>query len=234
MLEIENAHVFYGDVQVLRAASMSVEQGEIVALVGANAAGKSTLVNTIAGLLHPREGRIRFEGEDITGVPAHTIVKRGLVLIPEGRHLFPFMSVIDNLNLGCYIPEARDRRQQTLDMVFGLFPTLAERRGQMAGSLSGGEQQMCAIARGLMSRPKLLILDEPSLGLAPIMVRKTLDVVREVNTGGTTVLLVEQNVQHALALAHRGYVLENGMMAMSGKGPDLLADPQLRKSYLGI
>lgn len=234
MLEIDNVNVFHGDVQALRSASLSIEQGEIVALVGSNAAGKSTLVNTVAGLHRPRGGVIRFQGEDITGMPAHEVVKRRLVLIPEARHLFPFMSVMANLELGCYVAEARRQRQKSLEMVFGLFPDLADRRTQLAGSLSGGEQQMCAIARGLMARPALLILDEPSLGLAPLMVKKTLDVVREVNRGGTTILLVEQNVQHALTMAHRGYVLEAGMVVMSGTGSDLLADPHLRKAYLGL
>ena len=234
MLEIENINVFHGDVQALRSVSLSVEEGEIVALVGSNAAGKSTLVNTVAGLHRPRGGRIRFQGEDITGVAAHNVVKRGLVLIPEARHLFPFMSVMANLELGGYAPQARSQRRETLEMVFALFPALAERRNQLAGSLSGGEQQMCAIGRGLMAQPKLLILDEPSLGLAPMMVKKTLDVVREINEKGTTILLVEQNVQHALAMASRGYVLENGMIVMSGSGRDLLADPHLRKAYLGV
>jgi len=213
---------------------MTVEQGEIIALVGANAAGKSTLVNTVAGVLRPREGRIRFLGEDITALSGHLLVGRGLVLIPEGRHLFPFMSVMDNLHLGCYCEGARKHREETLKNVFAMFPTLAERRDQLAGSLSGGEQQMCAIARGLMARPKLLILDEPSLGLAPLMVQRTLDTVKEINAAGTAVLLVEQNVQHALKMAHRGYVLENGTIIMGGTGQELLNNPHLKKAYLGI
>jgi branched-chain amino acid transport system ATP-binding protein len=234
LLKIENVNVFHGDVQALKSVSMTVEQGEIIALVGANAAGKSTLVNTVAGVHRPRQGRIRFLGEDITDLPGHLLVGRGLVLIPEGRHLFPFMSVMDNLQLGGYCGEARKHQEETLAGVFKMFPMLAERREQLAVSLSGGEQQMCAIARGLMARPKLLILDEPSLGLAPLMVQKTLDTVREINAAGTTVLLVEQNVQHALKMAHRGYVLENGTIVMGGTGQELLNDPHLKKAYLGI
>lgn len=234
MLKIENVNVFHGDVQALKSVSMTVEQGEIVALVGANAAGKSTLVNTVAGVHRPRQGRIWFLGEDITKLPGHLLVGRGLVLIPEGRHLFPFMSVMDNLQLGCYCGEARKHQEATLEGVFKMFPMLADRREQLAVSLSGGEQQMCAIARGLMARPKLLILDEPSLGLAPLMVQKTLDTVKEINAAGTTVLLVEQNVQHALKMAHRGYVLENGTIVMGGTGQELLNNPHLKKAYLGI
>lgn len=234
MLDIENVSVFHGDVQALRAVSLRVGAGEIVALVGANAAGKSTLVNTIAGVHRARQGRIRFLGEDITKVPGHTLVSRGLVLIPEGRHLFPFMTVMDNLQLGCFSGEARQHQDATLERVFTMFPALAERRGQLAGLLSGGEQQMCAIARGLMAQPKLLILDEPSLGLAPLMVQKTLEIVKEIGAAGTTILLVEQNVQHALRMAHRGYVLENGTIVMEGTGQELLNDAHLKRAYLGI
>lgn len=234
MLKLEDVSVFHGDVQALQSVSMTVEHGEIIALVGANAAGKSTLVNTVAGVHRPRRGRIQFLGEDITQLPGHSLVGRGLVLIPEARHLFPFMSVMANLELGCFCAEARKHRAETLERVFAMFPTLAERQEQLAVSLSGGEQQMCAIARGLMARPKLLILDEPSLGLAPRMVQKTLEVVKEINATGTTVLLVEQNVQHALNMANRGYVLENGKIVMGGTGQDLLNDPHLRKAYLGI
>ena len=234
MLKIEKINVFHGDVQALKEVSLSVAQGEIVALVGANAAGKSTLVNTVVGVHRARQGRISFLGEEITKVPGHQLVSRGLALIPEGRHLFPFMSVMDNLYLGCYCGAARSERAASLEKVFAMFPALADRRGQLAGSLSGGEQQMCAIARGLMARPKLLILDEPSLGLAPILVQKTLETVKEINAAGTTVLLVEQNVQHALNMAHRGYVLENGTIVMGGTGQELLNNPHLKKAYLGI
>jgi branched-chain amino acid transport system ATP-binding protein len=234
LLKIENLSVFHGDVQALRSVTMDVEQGEIIALVGANAAGKSTLVDTLAGVHRPKQGKIEFLGEDITRVPGHLLVERGLVLIPEGRHLFPFMSVMDNLNLGCYWEGARKYREETLAKVLAMFPALAERRDQLAVSLSGGEQQMCAIARGLMARPRLLILDEPSLGLAPLLVQKTLQVVKEINAAGTTILLVEQNVQHALQMSHRGYVLENGTIVMGGAARDLLNDPHLKKAYLGI
>jgi len=234
LLELEGVSVFHGDVQALRAVSLQVKEGEIVALVGANAAGKSTLVNTIAGVHRARQGRISFLGKDITRVPGHMLVGHGLVLIPEGRHLFPFMTVEDNLQLGCYGKEARRHREASLEGVFAMFPALAERREQLAMSLSGGEQQMCAIARGLMARPKLLILDEPSLGLAPLMVEKTLEIVKEINRTGTTVLLVEQNVQLALTMVHRGYVLENGTIVMEGKGQELLNDAHLKKAYLGI
>jgi branched-chain amino acid transport system ATP-binding protein len=234
LLNLADVSVFHGDVQALKSVTMKVDQGEIVALVGANAAGKSTLVNTVAGVHRTRRGSIRFLEEEVSGLPGHLLVARGLVLIPEGRHLFPFMSVMDNLQLGCYCGEARKHRNQTMDSIFSMFPMLAERRNQLAVSLSGGEQQMCAIARGLMARPKLLILDEPSLGLAPLMVQKTLEIVREINAAGTTVLLVEQNVQHALNMAHRGYVLENGTIVMGGTGQDLLANPHLRRAYLGI
>ncbi len=234
MLKIEKVNVFHGDMQALKEVSLNVEQGEIVALVGANAAGKSTLVNTVAGVHRARQGRISFLGEEITKVPGHQLVSRGLVLIPEGRHLFPFMSVMDNLHLGCYCGAARSERARSLEKVFAMFPALSDRRGQLAGSLSGGEQQMCAIARGLMAKPKLLILDEPSLGLAPILVQKTLETVKEINAAGTTVLLVEQNVQHALNMAHRGYVLENGTIVMGGTGQELMNNPHLKKAYLGI
>ena len=234
MLELTDVSVYHGDVQALRAVSLQVKEGEIVALVGANAAGKTTLVNTIAGVPQARQGRICFLGKDITRVPGHTLAGRGLVLIPEARHLFPFMSVMDNLQLGCFNGEARQCRDATLERVFIMFPALVERRKQLAGLLSGGEQQMCAIARGLMARPKLLILDEPSLGLAPLMVKKTLEIVQEISAAGTTILLVEQNVQHALRMAHRGYVLESGTIVMEGTGQDLLNDAHLKKAYLGI
>ena len=234
MLELTDVSVYHGDVQALRAVSLQVKEGEIVALVGANAAGKTTLVNTIAGVHQARQGRICFLGKDITRVPGHTLPGRGLVLIPEARHLFPFMSVMDNLQLGCFNGEARQCRDATLERVFIMFPALVERRKQLAGLLSGGEQQMCAIARGLMARPKLLILDEPSLGLAPLMVKKTLEIVQEISAAGTTILLVEQNVQHALRMAHRGYVLESGTIVMEGTGQDLLNDAHLKKAYLGI
>jgi branched-chain amino acid transport system ATP-binding protein len=233
LLEIQDAEQYYDDLQVLHEVSLTVKQGEIVSLVGPNAAGKSTTINMISGIIKPRRGRITFQGQRVDTLPAHAIVELGIVQIPEGRGLFPFMTVLENLELGSYGTEARRRKAETLEHVLELLPVLKERQNQLAGSLSGGEQQMLAIGRGLMARPKLLMLDEPSLGLAPMLVQKCFDIVKEVHAQGTTVLLVEQNVHHALALADRGYVLENGRIVMSGKGTDLLGDPNLRRAYLG-
>jgi branched-chain amino acid transport system ATP-binding protein len=212
---------------------MDVRDGEIVALVGPNAAGKSTTINMISGIITPRHGQIFFEGQRVDTMPPEQVVALGIVQIPEGRGLFPFMTVEENLDLGSYVRKVRRSKAETMARVLELLPILKERRTQMAGSLSGGEQQMLAIGRGLMARPKLLMLDEPSLGLAPLMVQQCFEIVKEVHAQGTTVLLVEQNVHHALALADRGYVLENGRIVMSGTGADLLADPNLRKAYLG-
>ena len=233
MLEIREADQYYDDLQVLHGVSLAVSQGEIVALVGPNAAGKSTTLNMISGVIKPRRGQITFQGQRVDRLPAHAIVELGIVQIPEGRGLFPFMTVLENLELGSYTAEARRRKAETLEHVLDLLPVLRERQNQLAGSLSGGEQQMLAIGRGLMARPKLLMLDEPSLGLAPMLVQKCFEIVKEVHAQGTTVLLVEQNVHHALAMADRSYVLENGRIVMSGKGSDLLADPNLRRAYLG-
>ena len=233
MLEIRGVDQYYGDLQVLHSLSMDVRDGEIVALVGPNAAGKSTTINMISGLITPRHGQIFFEGQRIDTLPPDQVVALGIVQIPEGRGLFPFMTVEENLDLGSYVRKARRSKTETMTRVLNLLPVLKERRTQMAGSLSGGEQQMLAIGRGLMAQPKLLMLDEPSLGLAPLMVQQCFEIVKEVHAQGTTVLLVEQNVHHALALADRGYVLENGRIVMSGTGADLLADPNLRKAYLG-
>ena len=233
MLEIQDADQYYDDLQVLHGVSLEVKQGEIVSMVGPNAAGKSTTLNMISGIIKPRSGRISFLGQRVDTLPAHAIVELGVVQIPEGRGLFPFMTVLENLELGSYSREARSRKAETLAHVLELLPVLKERQSQLAGSLSGGEQQMLAIGRGLMARPKLLMLDEPSLGLAPMMVQKCFEIVKEVHAQGTTVLLVEQNVHHALAIADRGYVLENGRIVMSGKGADLLTDPNLRRAYLG-
>lgn len=233
MLEIRGADQYYGDLQVLHGLSMDVRDGEIVALVGPNAAGKSTTINMISGLITPRHGQIFFEGQRVDTMPPEQVVALGIVQIPEGRGLFPFMTVEENLDLGSYVRKARRSKTETMARVLDLLPVLKERRTQMAGSLSGGEQQMLAIGRGLMARPKLLMLDEPSLGLAPLMVQQCFEIVKEVHAQGTTVLLVEQNVHHALALADRGYVLENGRIVLSGTGADLLTDPNLRKAYLG-
>ncbi len=234
MLSVKNIDVSYGDVQVLHGMSLAVEEGEIVALVGANAAGKTTTINSISGVVRPRRGAIEFRGARIDHLAPYEIVARGLVQVPEGRRLFPYMTVLENLELGAYTREARGRRAKTLEMVFGMLPILQERQGQLAGSLSGGEQQMLAIGRGLMALPGLLMLDEPSLGLAPLLVKQILETVKEANSRGTTVLLVEQNVQHSLRLAHRGYVLENGRIVLEGKGAELLANPHLKKAYLGM
>ncbi|HEX9016419.1 MAG TPA: ABC transporter ATP-binding protein [Chloroflexota bacterium] len=234
MLRVRDIDVAYGDLEVLHGMSLDVEEGEIVALVGANAAGKSTTLNTISGVVRLKRGEIVFEGRRIDHVAAYDIVGLGLVQVPEGRRLFPYMTVLENLELGAYSREARRMKAKTLDMVFGLLPRLQERKNQLAGSLSGGEQQMAAIARGMMGLPRLLMLDEPSLGLAPIMVRQILDTVKEANAQGTTVLLVEQNVQHSLKLAHRGYVLENGRIVLEGKAEELLSNPHLKTAYLGM
>ncbi len=234
MLEVSGIDVAYGDVQVLHGMSVAVEEGEIVALVGANASGKTTTINTISGMLRPSRGVIRFRGQSIDHLPPYDIVALGLVQVPEGRRLFPYMTVLENLDLGAYSREARQQRAKSLELVFGLLPLLKDRQGQLAGSLSGGEQQMLAIGRGLMARPRLLMLDEPSVGLAPLMVKQILETVKDVNAQGTTVLVVEQNVQHSLRLAHRGYVLENGRIVLEGRGADLLANPHLKKAYLGM
>ncbi len=234
MLEVSGIDAAYGDVRVLHGMSLAVQEGEIVALLGANAAGKTTTINTISGLMRAARGTITFRGERIDHMPPDQIVARGLVQVPEGRRLFPYMTVLENLELGAYSRDARQQRGKTLNTVFGLLPLLKDRQTQLAGSLSGGEQQMLAIGRGLMAMPKLLMLDEPSVGLAPLMVKQILETVKDVNAHGTTVLLVEQNVQHSLRLAHRGYVLENGKIVLEGKGEDLLTNPHLKKAYLGM
>lgn len=234
MLKVNNIDVFYGNFQALREVSLEVEEGEIVALLGSNGAGKTTTINTISGLCDLRKGEIIFNGELLNDIPAHERVNRGIVQIPEGRKLFPHMTVLDNLLVGSYVKEARLKRKQMLDKVFDLFPRLNERKDQFAGSLSGGEQQMCAIARGLMSQPKLLMLDEPSLGLAPVIVDKIIEVIVEISKMGTTILLVEQNVLAALEIANRGYVIETGENVLEGKKEDLINNEDLKKAYLGI
>jgi branched-chain amino acid transport system ATP-binding protein len=233
-LKLDGIDAFYGDVQALHGVSFEVSQGEIMALVGANAAGKTTSLRVISGILAPRAGRVAFQGAALGAVPAHRRVDLGIVQVPEGRRLFPFMTVLENLLIGAHVAEARAARQRSLEQAFGLFPVLEERRGQLAGSLSGGEQQMLAIARALMARPKLLMLDEPTLGLAPMLVRKIFETVKSINDAGVTVLLVEQNVRHALALAHRACVLENGRLVLAGPARALLADDRLKRAYLGM
>jgi branched-chain amino acid transport system ATP-binding protein len=234
MLSVNQIGVSYGDVQVLWDVSLKVESKELAALVGANGAGKSTTLNTISALLRPQSGSIEFNGQRIDHVPASRVVELGISQVPEGRRLFPEMSVLENLELGSYMAEAKRRRDETLDWVFSIFPALRERRHQLAGTLSGGEQQMVAVGRGLMACPKLLMLDEPSLGLAPLLVREVFKVVERVNSEGVTILLVEQNVKHTLTVATHAYVLENGRIAMEGKGDDLLNNDHVKKAYLGI
>jgi branched-chain amino acid transport system ATP-binding protein len=234
LLRLEGIDAFYGDLQALAGVSIAVREGEIVALVGANAAGKSTTLRVISGLLVPRRGRVVLGDDDLTHVPAHKRVDRGLVQVPEGRHLFPFMTVAENLLLGAHTARARGERERTLAHVYGLFPVLGERQGQLAGSLSGGEQQMCAIGRALMALPKLLMLDEPTLGLAPVLVSRIFETVRAINGEGVTILLVEQNVRQALTLAHRACVLESGRLVLEGPARELLVDERLKRAYLGL
>ena len=234
LLRVEALRAGYGDLQILQGCDLEVRRGEVVAAVGPNGVGKTTLLNTISGLVKPREGRIVFDGQDIGGKPPHHIVEAGLVMVPEGRHLFTIMTVEENLLLGAYQPGSRKLMRRTLEEVYELFPRLRERRNQDAGSLSGGEQQMCAIGRAIMSRPRLLMLDEPSLGLAPIVVKSVFKLVEELASGGLTVLLVEQKVREALQLSARGYVVDRGRVVMTGPAPDLLADPKLQEAYLGV
>jgi branched-chain amino acid transport system ATP-binding protein len=234
VLEVRNIDVFYGDVQVVWDISFDVKQGEVVALIGANGAGKSTTLKTVSGLLKPRKGSVSFNGKDLSQVEAYHRIDRGMALCPEARRLFVEMTVDENLDMGSLRGEARKKREQSREMVFSLFPRLKERRRQLSGTLSGGEQQMVAVGRGLMSLPKLLMFDEPSLGLAPILVREIFDVIRKIRQEGTTVLIVEQNVKQTLAIADRAYVLEHGRVAMQGTGQDLLNDPHVKSSYLGL
>jgi len=234
LLRLEGIDAFYGDLQALADVSFEVRDKEIVALVGANAAGKSTTLRVISGLVAPRRGRVLLNDEDLTALPAHQRVDRGIVQVPEGRHLFPFMTVAENLLLGAHVDRARGERDRTLAHVYGLFPVLGERRTQLAGSLSGGEQQMCAIGRALMALPRILMLDEPTLGLAPVLVARIFETVRTINGQGVTVLLVEQNVRQALTLAHRACVLESGQLVLEGPARDLLGDERLKRAYLGL
>jgi branched-chain amino acid transport system ATP-binding protein len=234
MLEVENVHVYYGNIHALRGVSLTVEQGEIVTLIGANGAGKSTTLFTISGLLKPRDGAVRLEGDDLSIYPAHEVVAKGVCQVPEGRRIFTRLTVQENLEMGAFTRTDRAGIKQDLERVFNLFPRLKERRGQVGGTLSGGEQQMLATARALMSRPRLLLLDEPSMGLAPILVEAIFDIVREINSQGTTILLVEQNAQMALQIAHRGYVLETGEVALSDTAENLRQNEMVQKVYLGI
>jgi len=233
VLEIDDIHLYYGAIHALKGVSLNVNSGEIVTLIGANGAGKSSTLRAINGISRPRDGRIRFQGEDITNRSAHRIVKSGIAQSPEGRRLFPRMSVTENLEMGAFQRSDKENFAEDMERVFELFPRLKERRTQKAGTMSGGEQQMCAIGRALMARPKLLLLDEPSMGLAPIFVERIFETVVEVNKQGTPVLLVEQNALMALDVARRGYVMETGRIALEGPAEELKTNEQVRKTYLG-
>jgi branched-chain amino acid transport system ATP-binding protein len=233
-LLVDHVHSFYGTIEALKGVSLEVRDREIVTLIGANGAGKTTTLRTINGLIHPRRGRITFLGGDITRTASHDIVAKGISQSPEGRRLFPRMSVTENLEMGAFQRRDADGIREDMDRVYELFPRLHERRAQKAGTLSGGEQQMCAIGRALMARPKLLMLDEPSMGLAPIFVEKIFEIVVEINKQGTPVLLVEQNALMALDVAHRGYVMETGKVTLEGPAADLKTNEQVQKAYLGL
>jgi len=234
LLELQGVDALYGRIQALRKMSINVDKGEVVALIGSNGAGKTTTLRTISGLMHPHAGTIRFDGRDITNTGPSKIVELGISQSPEGRRLFPRMSVVDNLFMGAYSRNDRPGIASDMDRVYTLFPRLKERRTQIAGTLSGGEQQMLAMGRALMARPKVLMLDEPSLGLAPILVETIFSIIREINSTGTTVLLVEQNAHKALEVANRGYVLETGSIVKTGTGQELLASEDVQKAYLGM
>ncbi len=233
MLEIKDLNVYYGMIHAIKGVSFEVNEGEIIALIGANGAGKTTILHTISGLIAPKTGSVLFEGKDLTKIPAHQIVSLGLAQVPEGRRVFSQMTVAQNLRMGAYTRNDKEEFDATLDMVFQRFPRLKERQSQPAGTLSGGEQQMLAMGRALMSHPKIILMDEPSMGLSPIFVNEIFDIIRSVNEAGTTVLLVEQNAKKALQLADRAYVLETGKISMSGDAKDLLNDDAVRKAYLG-
>jgi branched-chain amino acid transport system ATP-binding protein len=233
MLELQDVHTYYGAIHALKGVSLEVREGEVVTLIGSNGAGKSTTLRSINGIVHPRQGTIRFQGEDITSTAPHDTVKMGISQSPEGRRLFPRMTVLENLEMGAFQRADRGGLAEDLERVYGLFPRLHERRSQRAGTLSGGEQQMCAIGRALMARPKLLMLDEPSLGLAPIFVERIFDIIREISAQGTTILLVEQNALMALDAANRGYVLETGTVALADDAKALRENERVRKTYLG-
>ena len=234
MLEVKNIDVSYGDLQVLWDVSFEVNEGEIVALVGANGAGKSTTLKTVSGLLRPNNGSVRFLDQRLDQIPAHRIIEHGIAQVPEGRRLFPEMSVRENLIMGSLSPQAKAKRGETMEWIFGLFPRLREREKQLAGTLSGGEQQMCAVGRGLMALPRLIMFDEPSLGLAPILVADIFRIIERIQQEGVTVLIVEQNTKHTLEICTRGYVLENGRVVLSGTGQELLNNEHVRQAYLGI
>ncbi|HQJ08286.1 MAG TPA: ABC transporter ATP-binding protein [Deltaproteobacteria bacterium] len=235
MLEVRNLHVFYGGIHALKSVTLELSQGEIVTLIGSNGAGKSTTLMSISGIVPPRSGEIIFQGTPIQGMSPDVIFSLGIVQVPEGRRIFPQLSVVENLHMGAYLRKDRHGIRDDIDYVFGIFPRLAERRHQLGGTLSGGEQQMLAIARGLMSRPKLLLLDEPSLGLAPVLVQLIFSTIEKINReNGTTILLVEQNAYMALKIAHRGYVMESGAIALKDTAQSLLKSDRVRQAYLGM
>ena len=233
MLKVTDLHCYYGAIHAIKGISLEVTDGDIVALIGSNGAGKSTTLRTISGLMHPKAGIVKYDGEDITKLAAHRIVGKGLVQVPEGRHVFANLTVLENLELGAYLRKDKDGIALDMRKVFEKFPRLEERKNQVAGTLSGGEQQMLAMGRALMSRPRLLLLDEPSMGLAPILVREIFDIIKEINSDGTTILLVEQNANMALSIADKAYVLETGRITLSGTAKELAASDEVRKAYLG-
>ncbi|WP_049523369.1 ABC transporter ATP-binding protein [Streptococcus parasanguinis] len=233
MLKVENLSVHYGMIQAVRDVSFEVNEGEVVSLIGANGAGKTSILRTISGLVRPSAGKIKFLGQEIQKVPAQKIVAAGLSQVPEGRHVFPGLTVMENLEMGAFLKKDREENQANLKKVFSRFPRLEERKNQDAATLSGGEQQMLAMGRALMSTPKLLLLDEPSMGLAPIFIQEIFDIIQDIQKQGTTVLLIEQNANKALAIADRGYVLETGKVVLTGTGKELLASEEVRKAYLG-
>lgn len=233
MLEVKDIEVYYGMIQALKGISFEVNEGEVIALIGANGAGKTTTLHTITGLLSPKKGSVLFEGQDITKVPAHKIVSLGMAHVPEGRRVFAELSVYQNLKMGAYTRKDKDEIAKTLEMVYKRFPRLEERKNQLAGTLSGGEQQMLAMGRALMSHPKIIVMDEPSMGFSPILVNEIFEIIKEVSAGGTTVLLVEQNAKKALSIADRAYVLETGKIVLEGDAKELMNDDSIKKAYLG-
>ena len=233
MLEIKDLNVYYGIIQAMKGISFEVREGEVIALIGANGAGKTTTLHTISGLITPKSGTVVFEGKDITKIPAHKIVSLGMAHVPEGRRVFASLSVYQNLKMGAYTRSDKAEVEESLRMVYERFPRLQERSGQLAGTLSGGEQQMLAIGRALMSKPRILLMDEPSMGLSPIFVNEIFDIIKSVSAGGTTVLLVEQNAKKALSIADRGYVLETGKIVLEGAAKELLNNESVKKAYLG-
>ena len=233
MLEVNDLEVYYGVIQAIKGISFHVDKGEVVALIGANGAGKTTTLHTVTGLISPKNGHVLFEGKDITKIPAHKIVSMGMAHVPEGRRVFAELSVYENLKMGAYTRKDKNEIEESLKNVYKRFPRLEERKNQMAGTLSGGEQQMLAMGRALMSKPKIILMDEPSMGLSPIMVNEIFDIIRSVSESGTTVLLVEQNAKKALSIADRAYVLETGKIVLEGKAKDLLEDDSIKKAYLG-